>query len=308
MNDIKYFLGIDGGGSHTRGILLDRNGNMIFEASSGPSDAGGTPFETAISNLRCVMETLFESVGVSPSDTAVYAGVSGCGIRTDGDRYTEKLREIFASCPYLTVGSDILNPLYGSIGVKDGIIAICGTGSGACAHVNGQLFKVDFAGYVCGDAAGGYVLGRKVLNAAVRMADGRLKKTCLLELCSEKAGGYITEQVNTLEKSGKSHIASFAKIAFEAMLMGDPTAKKIVDESVFSMTENILTSAKYLQHLEKPIPVIPAGSLWFAADGYIFNEVRKNLGSGFELMEKPLNPAKGAAVYAAHKSGISDFL
>lgn len=300
------YIGIDSGGSHSKGILVSSSGQIIAEALAGPCSVSGTPFDIACVNLKTVTSELIAKCPDEIEIRSLYAGISGCGVKEDAARFDEFLSKSFPELQLKRTGSDALNPMYASIGNADGIIAICGTGSGAYAVVNGRMHRIDLDGYLFGDEAGGYVIGRNVLNHALKMQDGRIGKTMLYDLCEEQIGGNVRENLQRFYQGGKQMVASLAPIAFRAMELGDHFGKRIIDEAIGSITECILAASRHFPAKKESITVVICGSLWQPANRYFVRKVSELTGPGFKLMEPALLPEIGAAIYAASLDGIKD--
>ena len=75
----NYIIGIDGGGSHTEGVLCSDTGDVIKSAVSGPSSATGTEFPDAITNINTVISTLVAALPQNAHISCLFAGISGCG-------------------------------------------------------------------------------------------------------------------------------------------------------------------------------------------------------------------------------------
>jgi len=300
---MKYYIGVDSGGSHCKGVLISSEGDCLILLQEGPCSATGTPFEEACQNLRKVIEKLM--VACPEKVSGIFAGISGCGNPMEADKFQRYLNQSFPE--YVSfVSGDTLNPLYASVGDQDAIVAICGTGSGALAIIGNQTFRVDLDGYLFGDEAGGFALGRSVISHALCMEDGRVEKTLLHDLCGKKLGGDVRPLLPIIYEGGKQMVASFAPIAFEAMEQGDQVAKSIVDHAVQTIVKDIEVASTHFGKETDKISVVLCGSLWRASQQYYKEKAKELLSNRFELIVPALDPAFGAAVLAAKKTGYED--
>ncbi len=302
----RCYIGIDSGGSHCKGVLVTESGRCLGTSEAGPCSVTGTPFDTACENLKTVILALISLCNEDQEISGLFAGISGCGVAEDAARFDAFLHQEFPELPSAKTGSDALNPLYACIGDQDGIIAICGTGSGAYARIRGDMHRVDLDGYLFGDEAGGFAIGRHVINSALRMQDGRMKKTLLYDLCAAKMNGDVRAHLQTAYAGGKQYVATFAPVAFEAMMSGDEIGKSIIDQAVDSITEDILAASVHFPSETERITVVACGSLWKPADRYFEKAVTRRIGPGFEIRTPDLDPAFGAAVYAAALTGLEN--
>ncbi|MGI6172605.1 MAG: N-acetylglucosamine kinase [Christensenellales bacterium] len=282
-------IGIDSGGTHTIAVLCDEKGNVLAQAQTGAASATGTPFDLAMENIKGAIDAVL----CGRQAKCLFAGISGCGVPENSKNYTEYLKKAYPNIGKIRVDSDVYNPIYASIGHGDGIVAMCGTGSVAFAQADGALFRADGDGYLLGDEGGGYAIGRNTLNAALRMQDGRLEKGAIYDLCAERLGSPVREKLRELHEGGKTLIASFSPICFQAYAMGDNAARRILENAAHSMAESILACAKHIEG--DRVPLVLSGSLWDAGGGLIRELVREEIGPRFAMRALDTDPAYGAA-------------
>lgn len=58
----RYYLGIDGGGSHTRALVLDDTGSVVYRGEGGPSNVLVVGEERARASLEEALATWTDSV------------------------------------------------------------------------------------------------------------------------------------------------------------------------------------------------------------------------------------------------------
>ena len=298
-------VGIDGGGSHTEAVLCTTDGRIINRTEAGPASGSGTPLEQSEHYLRKLLDELLMNTRGDCILDCVFAGISGCGVERDRLIFTQMIQNILQNKVSVYVDSDTLNPVYAA-GKKDQVIsAICGTGSVAVAVTETQRIRVDGHGYMLGDDAGGFCIGRNVLHAILRHEDGRGPSTQMAEMFYKQNGRTVVEMDSELTDGGKKAIASYAPLAFQAMETGDEVAAEILTRAADSMAEIIDTAARWISI--SPIPVILGGSLWSAGHSYIFHRVQQQLGGKFEWITSTVSPVYGAVRKAAELCGISNF-
>ncbi|WP_061122443.1 BadF/BadG/BcrA/BcrD ATPase family protein [Caballeronia catudaia] len=166
-----FLLGIDGGGSGTRVILADAQGNELARASGGPSGLG-LGVERAWQSIGEACRRAFDA-GALPFDWRRCA--LGCGLA--GVNNPDWLAAFLAAAPdvrALNVESDAYTTVLGAHGGESGVIVALGTGSiaasldekGAC-HIAGGY------GFPSGDEASGAWLGLRAVVHLQRVLDGR---------------------------------------------------------------------------------------------------------------------------------------
>jgi len=116
-----------------------------------------------------------------------------------------------------------------------------GTGITAYVKTSKESFELTGHGYLIGDEASGFWIGRNGVNAALRAAEGRGTETTLLQSavdffkCPAPA---LADHLHQLE-GPVSQIAAFAPLVISAAQTGDKQAQSIVSESVKEITSLI---------------------------------------------------------------------
>lgn len=255
--EILYYLGIDGGGTKSDFILADQNGKIrkrTILGSANPNDVG---MESCFQVLNAGILDVCD--GLPMRNISVFAGLSG-GIAGDNQqRIAEHLKHY--SFGMVKNGSDAQNAIAVSLGDRDGIVVIMGTGAMAFAQSNGELHRIGGFGYLFGDNGGGFSLGRDAISAALRDECGYGEKTLLTELVLKQCGGAsVLGALSNFYDGGKRMVASYAPLVFEALAAGDGVAKKVLSTNMLSVADLIEAAAKHMVG-KTPIRVILCGGI-----------------------------------------------
>ena len=79
---VRFFLGVDGGGTHCRARLRDASGRLLGEATGGASNIFTDPDE-AIANVDRVSRATFAQAGLDAlqlAETAACFGLAGANM------------------------------------------------------------------------------------------------------------------------------------------------------------------------------------------------------------------------------------
>lgn len=300
-----YLIGLDGGGSHTEGMLCGENGVLIKRLQGGPSSSG-THFDQALTHLGRLISELTCDLSQDDEVLCLYAGISGCGGEPNRTHYRQRLTALFPHIRRIEVDGDTLTPAYSIGKTKNTVVVTCGTGCIAVAQTEKDVFRVDGYGYLLGDDGGGFSIGRDVIRAVLQEQDGRGKPTLLTKLFWERHGTSALSALISVNQGGKQEIASHAPLAFEAAAQGDQVAKDILNRASEAICHTVQAAARHLS--VRPIPVVMGGSIWTAGDGWIKKRVRETLGSDYEWFFPDKPGAYGAVIRAAELACISDFI
>lgn len=238
-NDIKYLLGIDGGGTKTEFLLCDMSGKEIRRFVSG----GSNPVSTGVENTFDVLERGIAKIceGFALSGISVYAGIAGAKSGDNQRKIKGFLSTLgFALCD---CGSDIDTALEAALKGKDGTAVIMGTGIVAYSRSGEKLCRAGGRGYMIDKGGSGFHLGSDALNSAFEFIDGRGGSETIFKLAERKAGKKLEDCVADIYGGGVSAVASFAPIVFEAFGLGDAVASQIIDRNAFEAAK-VINAAK----------------------------------------------------------------
>jgi len=176
----SVFLGIDGGGTRTRALLVDI-ATGTARAACGPSTnphAGG--FETAFRNLSVVLSELFEGDGDrAPQVDCAFAGIAGLRSAADRGEFARSgiLEGIAGRLAY---GHDAYGAWAGALACAPGLVVLCGTGSKVYGMTpSGKTVETGGFGFLLGDEGSAAWIGLQGLRRVVAAAQGRAPATAL---------------------------------------------------------------------------------------------------------------------------------
>lgn len=240
--NIKYLLGIDGGGTKTEFLLTDLDKNVINRVVLGASN----PVDIGIEKTEQILEQGISEVcrGMDLREISLFAGISG-GITGQNKSLIYNFLSRF-SFGLIDNGSDTENAISIALAEEDGIAVIMGTGIIAFAQQNGVRHRIGGWGYLIDKGGSGYNFGLDAIESALKYKDGRGGSPLLLELVEDDLSKPIEDSIGIIYKRGKSFIASFAKCVFTAFCKGDIEAEKIIDRNVKEVAQMILTGCKIL--------------------------------------------------------------
>ena len=226
---MNYVMGIDGGGSHMRVVVVDAGLTFVGSAEGGSANPNSAGREAAAQTIHTTIRQALAQARLSASQiTAVGVGIAGTIMLHDWVRET-----VSAILPdaILRIASDFEIALVGARGERKGVLILAGTGSVAFGvNASGESAQVGGWGYLLGDEGSGYWLGLKTLQAVVRAADGRGQPTRLTDiLLSALHLSSPQELIQWVYASGRTReIAQLAPLVLS--LENDAVAQAIIDD------------------------------------------------------------------------------
>ncbi len=290
----KYFLGIDGGGTKTVAVLIDKQKNEIFRGLYGTININGTTEQKANDNLSTLLEEL-------PHKSEIEYGFIGiAGISNHKTKEFLKAIEQQGKfpCDFSFVGDHIV-ALKGALENEDGILLISGTGS-ICVGKDsgGNLQRAGGMGHIIDDVGSGYAIGRDILSAVVKSVDGRTAQTSLTQAVFNQLNISTIEEligfVYSPERS-KKDIASLAKLLPAHYQNGDSSAIKIRDNAALELV-SLCVAVANKTNKQKGVVAL-SGSIIQKDDG-IREKFEQYLKKTLPLF-KPISPKNDAAIGAA---------
>ena len=268
---MNYFIGIDGGGTKTMGVLANREGRILARTLGPASNPNDRPPEESVATLTALIHALLEKVGLTEADLpyiSCFGGIAG-GIN-HRQTLLDGLHATLPTLGLLDIRSDVHILLTGEIPDGDGACVICGTGSACFLRKNGELIRIGGWGYLLDSGGSGYDIGRDGLEAALRAHDGRGKPTTLTEGLASHLGGEVQTKITEIYRQGKTYIASCAPVVFQAAEEGDSVAKAILRRNARSLAE-----------------LIEAAWGWLTRDGQIPESLPVVMGGGISVAKAP---------------------
>lgn len=221
---VRFYLGIDGGGTKTEFLLEDGGGRELARRVLGPSN----PNDVGMAASQRLIESGIAEVcgSMDHRGISMFAGIAGA-MSGDNTAVYRKFFERFgfgcADC-----GSDVENALELTLGGGDGVAVIIGTGCIAFAQKNGVRRRVGGWGYLIDAGGSGFNFGQHALEAALKQVDGTGPDTLLSELLAAQLGKSVPDAIPEIYAGGKQKVASLAPTVFEACGAGDPAATEIL--------------------------------------------------------------------------------
>ncbi len=301
---MKYFLGIDGGGTKTRAVLADQDLIPHFEADGGPSNflIIGTE-EVSETILRLILECA-ESASINYKDiSGIVLGTTGAGRRSDAEKLKNAFLEYSSQKGYqfnsFEIESDARIALEGAFSGNPGCILIAGTGSIMFGKdKQGNIHRVGGFGRYIGDEGSGYSLGRKGLTCIAKNFDGREPESFFTNLFRDRFSITQSAQLITEVYSQNFDIASVAPLVIESAEKGDMNCLRIINEEIYELILHIRSMKDLLK--EKHLKLCLIGGTITTENFYANNFTSKvnEMLPDVSILKAEHPPALGAALIA----------
>ncbi|OCT14580.1 ATPase [Paenibacillus pectinilyticus] len=173
MSTETYILGVDGGGSKTYAVIVDRDGHKISSGISGSSNHQVVGIDQAYAAIKESIEQALHAASLSYSDMA-FAQYALAGLDRPHDH--EIVRKALSQLPFARwdMAPDTMAGLRTGSLRNVGIVLICGSGTNAAGRNEaGATVQVGGVGYLYGDSLGANYMATTMFRTAVRSWEGR---------------------------------------------------------------------------------------------------------------------------------------
>jgi glucosamine kinase len=297
---MRYFVGIDGGGTRTTLGIADESGRELLRRV-GP--AGIVDPRRPAATAELLVSLVHEAATTAALDgpaAALCAGLAGVGNAAE----REIVESMFARAGIahrVAVLSDGEVALHGTLGGQPGMIVIAGTGSVAHGRAeDGRIERCGGWGMILGDEGGGYDIARSALRAALLSLDGRGPETRLFPLVLDVLGlSTPTAIPSWVARAEKAEVALLAIHVIRLGEKGDAVAREIVSEAALALANHVQALTATLGPWSAPPPVVLHGGV--ATDPIFAPRLRSVLATLPEpvrIVEAEVDAVTGALDYA----------
>src|SRR5437016_5525657 len=298
MESGEKILGVEGGGTKTAWILVERSGDELNILDQGKLLSSNFRLATP-DRLRAIFSELPKQID--------RAGVflAGCGTAEDRHSLSNLCAEIWPGAKILT-GSDRDSGLAAALGHGDGIVVNAGSGSSVTGRRGDRIENAGGWGHILGDTGGGYFISIRALRLILREYDlhrGEVQLTA--KILHARSLNNLDELVRWAQTADKMEIATLAPVVFEAAASGDVRVMEIIEEGALVLCEYTEAVASRL-HLLAP-KVMLLGGLFYRDSIYTHafrRRLKKNLPDA-RVATAERAPELGAAWLAAEMDELT---
>ena len=269
---MKYYIGIDGGGTKTAVAIGKKDGVVLKTIEkSGCSHKSIGIDEVVKLIVNCVKEIL-QSVNANMDQCAgCCIGLPCYGETPDADvEITAKLKEALSPIP-LCIVNDAVVGWAGSLECSEGIHLVAGTGAIAYARSNdGREARSNGWSEFFSDEGSCYWIGKQAMSLFAKEADGRKPKGALYDIVKKELNlRNDLEFIDVIEQTYAPYrhkVASFQIFAKEAALAGDVEAKNLYIKAAQCLADSANAIIKQLGWENRNVTVSYYGGLFNAGD------------------------------------------
>jgi N-acetylglucosamine kinase-like BadF-type ATPase len=308
---VKTFLGVDGGGTKTRFLLIDETGKVLASHLEGPAYY----LEIGLDELRRMLARGTEQVLRLGQVREEDLGYTFLGLPAYGE--DSKLLSALDAAPSQALphgryrcDNDMVCGWAGALAGADGINIVAGTGSIGYGEFAGRKARAGGWGELFSDEGSSYWLAREGLRLFSRMSDGRSPRGPLyervrrhfalqgdLDLCAAIYGQDIAQ---------RSQFAQLSKLVVAAAADGDREALGLLENAAQELADIVDAVRRQLQvPADAAILVSSSGGMFQPGNGLseALGSALQGRSAQYRFSEARLPPDVGAAIQAARLGG-----
>lgn len=303
------FIGVDGGGSKTALVLIDREGAVRATHVAGGSYYLTLGMEALGTLISTSVEALLGKARVSARDVEyAFFGLPAYGEDRVATAQMDALPSEVLRPESFACGNDMICGWAGSLVCGDGINVVAGTGSICYGERRGASARCGGWGELFSDEGSAYWIACRGLDVFARMSDGRVTPGPLYQLMRQRlnigADLEMCGHVYVTLGGDRARIAQICPLVVEAAASGDHRAVAILEQAAHELALLVDTTRWRLGFgADDAVDVSYSGGVFDSAS--VLKQFTAALVSRgeYRLCEPAFPPVVGAAIYAAKRCG-----
>jgi N-acetylglucosamine kinase-like BadF-type ATPase len=311
---MRYFLGVDVGGTKTHLLIADEQGRAVGFGQSGPGNPQGVGYEGMLASLQHGLQLVLQSSGLALTDLAGAGfGIAGYDWPSVRPPMLEVLHKLGVTCP-LDIVNDAIPGLVA--GARDGwgVVVISGTGCNCRGwdRQHKREGRVTGYGFYLGEYAGASELVARAMQLVAYAWTRRGPQTSLTQAFIQHTGAH--DLTDLLEGYTENHYpvgAEAAPLLFQIAAEGDMVAGELIHWAGCELGEMAVAVIRQLDFQALEFDVVLSGSMF--EGGQLLIEplcttvLKEAPGARFVRLEVP--PVIGSVMIGMEQGGLkSDYV
>jgi N-acetylglucosamine kinase-like BadF-type ATPase len=226
------FLGVDGGNSGTRALVIDAAGTVRGYGSGGSANHQGQGYDRALCHVAMAVQEACRVAGITFREiTAAHFALAGDDVEDDHVRLSAGLETAMPGLRF-TLSNDVWAGLRAGSTSGIGVAVNCGSGCGTVGcNAQGERLMLPDLGYEFGDAGGGNQIAIDAIRAVIRAWQGRGEPTMLTQMILDLTGQLDVGALYLALYRGRvtrDTRRAATRLVFQAATLGDAVATGIL--------------------------------------------------------------------------------
>jgi N-acetylglucosamine kinase-like BadF-type ATPase len=306
---MRYFLGVDVGGTKTHALIANECGEAVAFGESGPGNHESVGYDGLAQALGQAVARALAGAGLAAGDIAGAGfGVAGYDWPDERAPTLEAIATLGLAAPIAAVNDTLIGLVAGSE-AGWGVAVVAGTGCNCCGRDRDRRreAQVTGGGQMMGEAAGATEVVARAIRAVAYEWSGRGPATQLTPALIQYGGARNLPDLLHGLTEGRLHIgARAAPLVFQVAEAGDVVAHEVLAWAGQELAELAITVARQLDFLTLEFDLVMVGSL-FNGGPLLIEPMRAAVlaaapGARFLRLSAP--PVVGAVLLGMEEAGL----
>jgi N-acetylglucosamine kinase-like BadF-type ATPase len=307
---MRYFLGVDAGGTKTHALIADETGGAVGFGLAGPGNWESVGYDGLTYILQDIISQAIRKADISISQIAgAGMGLAGYDWPSQRQAHLDAIQPLHLPCSVEIVNDATLGILAGA---KEGwgISVVSGTGCNCRGWSQNHLHEgrvVGGASHWSGEAAGGYDILFRAMRAVTFEWDSRGPATALTPVFLQITGAKTLDDLVEGLYLGRYDLnPDLILNVFEVARQGDPQALEVIRWAGTELGMMAVSVLKQLDLQEEDFDVVLIGSLF---DGHplLAESMRSTIhpfAPGARLIRLSVPPVVGGVLLGMQSAGM----
>jgi len=309
---MRYFLGVDVGGTKTHTLIADENGKALGFGTDGAGNWQLVGFDGLRKVLNTTIHQALNSADLRLDQiSAAGFGIAGFDWPSQLQAHLDAITSIGLSCP-IEVANDSIIGLMAGAAQGWGVVLIAGTSNNCRGRDrNHREARITGEGIRFGEFGGANEIVMKAIQAVAYEWSMRGLKTSLSELFIKLAGAKdLNDLLEGIDVERYQPTPAWAPIVFEAAYLGDPVAREVIAWSAHELGESACAVIRQLGIEREDFEIVMAGSVFDGGDIYIepLHRTIHGFAPKARLVKLEAPPVVGGVILAMQKAGLATTL
>lgn len=274
---MRYFLGVDVGGTKSHALVADETGQVSGLGVAGPGNWEMVGWDGAKSVLQTIVAQACHAAAIHPSQiSGAGFGLAGHDWPEDHEPHGRLIESLGLNGPY-ACGNDALVGLMAGARAGWGVVIVAGTSNNCRGRTpDGREGRITGSSWF-GEYAGAGELVAEAVRAVARAWSYRAPATALSNILVEHVGAAdVTDLLAGLMRDRYSLGAEHAHLVFQAAAAGDTVAHDLITWAGQELGGSANGIIRQLDIAHLPFEVVLSGS-FFNGSPHLVETVRQTI-------------------------------
>jgi len=306
---MRYYLGVDVGGTKTHTVIVDETGRVAGFGESGPGNHQGVGYDGMFNTLQqgLTQALAAERIGIEQIAGAGF-GIAGYDWPSETPKMEKTIRALGLQAPFRIVNDAVPGIIAGAQeGWGIGVVSGTGCNCYGLSKDHQRIGRVSGYGIMMGEGAGGTEIVFRAMHMVNYAWIKRVPPTALTQAFIDHVGA--NDELDLIEGYAEQRYdvgAAAAPIIFRVAESGDEVARDVVRWAGVELGEMVKAVVRQLEFESLAFDVVLAGSM-FAGGALLIDPLQATvheLAPGARFVHPSVPPVAGAALLGMESGGL----